>query len=137
MSISIAQPCMVNKVRGAFCMLAPVCASWVFMSRGTTKRCQTYPLGDESVQCVRAGNLMVARVALMIRLLHSKGVVWVLEQPSSSLLMHHPRMQALLRDGIPVYKIMVWLGAYGGTSPKCTHLYCSHPHFKSLQRRIS
>ena len=35
-------------------MCAPVCSSFVWISRGTTKRSAIAPLGDESVECVRA-----------------------------------------------------------------------------------
>jgi len=107
---------------GGFCMLAPVCSSWVWMSRAATKRSATEPMGDTTVRCVAEGNLMLARVVLLLKLLHAKHVVWVLEQPSSSLWEKTSAMQQLMTE-MNIYKKFLWMGNYGGASPKPTCLY--------------
>ena len=68
------------------------CSSWVFLSRGSTGRSRERPLGEEERECVRVANLLVSRVAILIYLAVSRGAVWVLEQPASSIMTCHPRM---------------------------------------------
>jgi hypothetical protein len=121
--------------RGSFCMLAPVCSTWVFVSRGSTHRSHAYPMGNTGFSSVRDGNKMVSRVALAIYLLNAKQCFWILEQPMSSLLMLHIRMQQLMDSGASVYRAFVWLGAYGHTSPKPTYLYSSHDFVAELGGR--
>ena len=75
------------------------------------------------------------QVALAIYLLHAKGIMWMLEQPASSVLVYHRRMQELLKVGIPMYRVHVWLGAFGGTSPKPTVLYSGHPFHSALSHK--
>lgn len=40
---------------------APVCSSWIWISRSSTGRSSANPLGDTSRICVQQGNLMVSR----------------------------------------------------------------------------
>ena len=46
---------------------APVCSSWVWMSRGSTGRTRYNPLGNRWVQCVRTGNAMVSKSLQLCR----------------------------------------------------------------------
>jgi hypothetical protein len=55
-------------------VMAPVCSSWVFLSRSTTQRSKTAPLGSDNVTCVEEGNLMVARCALLALICRWKNV---------------------------------------------------------------
>ena len=48
---------------------------------------------------------MVSRVILLVRILHSRGVFWVLEQPMSSLMVHHPRFQEAIKDLADFYRL--------------------------------
>jgi hypothetical protein len=121
--------------KGGLCWCAPVCSSWVFMSQGSTMRSRARPMGDPNAQSVQAGNLMVSRLALLLYVLSWKQVWWVIEQPNSSLLIYHDRIQELLEKGITIYKTFVWLGAYGHTSAKPTVLYSSHPYLGELAVR--
>lgn len=65
---------------------------------------------------------MVARVSLVLMVLSSLELPWILEQPSSSLLELRPAFQRLSKH-TRVYKVFLWVGAYGGHSPKHTLLY--------------
>ena len=65
---------------------------------------------------------MVARVCFCLYLLSSMGVPWCLEQPASSLLERHPLFQHLCRR-FEVFKIHVWLGAYGHNCQKPSSIY--------------
>ena len=46
---------------GGLLMCAPVCSSWVWMSRSVTLRSKILPLGDIRCATVAAGNLQVSR----------------------------------------------------------------------------
>ena len=69
--------------------------------------------------------LKVSRVAILIRYLIMKSVVWVLEQPAGSLMPQHPRMQDIFAD-FTVWQCFLHMGAYGGISAKPTWLWSCH-----------
>jgi hypothetical protein len=124
--------------RGSFCWLAPVCGSWVFISRSSTGRCKAYPMGRSTSKSVKEGNKMVSRVAMLIYLLAAKRCWWIIEQPSSSLLYLHTRIQEILmKGGIKIYRTYLELGAYGHDLKKTTHLYSSHPFTDRLSAVVS
>ena len=102
--------------------LAPVCSSWVWMNLGTSKRNKIAIFGDCDYHYVRAANLQVARVCLLLEWACAMGIYWALEQPISSLLEFHPRYQALLAKHL-VYVFTVELGAYGANSLKRIKIY--------------
>eukprot|EP00969_Alexandrium_andersonii_P021278 929209-Alexandrium_andersonii.AAC.1 len=73
---------MLMKVRpGGAHFTAPVCSSWVFMNRSTSKRSATRPGGDTSSPSVSYSNKMVARVCLLLWVAAAKQIVIILEQP--------------------------------------------------------
>lgn len=101
-----------------------VCSSWVSVSRGTTNRTFCAPMGDLSVKCVRAGNVLAARqgyrswklmwvcacftlvsmlalwcvrLAWLLYLIHVRGSTFLIEQPNSSLLFRRKRLQQVAR----------------------------------------
>ena len=105
-----------------FAMIATVCSSWVFVNRATSKRSVWNPLGDTHVKSVALANEMVSRMALILWVLESKRCLWLYEQPQTSLLWEHHRMQEYLSKNI-VYKVHTWMGAFGAATPKGTHLW--------------
>ena len=74
-----------------FLWLATVCSTWVWISSSSTGRTVDYPLG---VPCesTASANCMVARCGLLVVLAISRGCIWALEQPASSLMVLHPTM---------------------------------------------
>ena len=64
----------------------------------------------------------MSRMALILWVLEAKKCFWLYEQPQTSLLWEHPRMQSFLKSNL-VYKTHMWMGSYGGLSPKGTHLW--------------
>ncbi len=74
---------------------------------------------------------------MVLRLLNFMGVTWVVEQPMTSLMMYHPRMQEFLRD-YPgqVFRKFVWMGAWGDMSPKPTNLYCNKAIIGQLHKEL-
>ena len=66
--------------RGGGFFAAPVCSSWVWLNRGTSRRAVWSPLGDSRVESVRAGNMMVVNVVLLCYLVTAMGLFWAIEQ---------------------------------------------------------
>ena len=108
-------------VPGGGKLTAPVCSSWVFMSRGSTARSAGFPLGKECKLCEEA-NTMVSRVCILLLLCAARQIWFVLEQPCNSLLEHHPRFQDLMML-LKIYRKHVAMKDYGGGSMKSTWLY--------------
>ncbi|CAK9017412.1 unnamed protein product [Durusdinium trenchii] len=65
---------VLNTKRAGGLTLAPVCSTWVFMSRGSTLRSRARPLGSGKGSC-RTGSIMAARCAILILLAAARGVV--------------------------------------------------------------
>ena len=112
---------------------ALVCASWIWMSRNATRRSKHEPLGPTDprrrIPAVNDGNLMVSLWAAVMRWLVVMGdITWLLEQPTSSILMYHPRACALrlwLETRGLWHTTHTWMGAFGALTPKSTNLWSS------------
>eukprot|EP00969_Alexandrium_andersonii_P190998 8437568-Alexandrium_andersonii.AAC.1 len=75
---------------GGFKLAAPVCSSWVWINRGTSRRSWSNPLGDTRQATIAQASCMVARVILGLLICEAKSIWWVLEQPQGSLMRRHP-----------------------------------------------
>eukprot|EP00959_Pyramimonas_sp_CCMP1952_P039880 833883-Pyramimonas_sp.AAC.1 len=53
---------------------APACSTWVWLSRGSTKRKSWSPLGGRSLPCVAEANTVVSRLMALCWVLISKGI---------------------------------------------------------------
>jgi hypothetical protein len=71
------------------------CSTWVWCNRGTSKRSASQPLGAEAAPSVAAANTLVSRFALLVLLAVSRGSMWLVEQPGSSLMPLHPQIAAI------------------------------------------
>ena len=91
--------------------MAPVCSSWVFMSRGSTERSPACPLGV-GLAAAR-GNTMMSRAVLLARLAHARRVSWYVEQPQTSLMPRHPRWQELFNHDQSGQRVGRWLNHDG------------------------
>lgn len=107
---------------GGGALHAPVCSTWVFMSRGSTLRSPTRPLGRGDSQKVADGNLHVARCGALPRC--AKGIFWLLEQPSTSIMETHPSFQKMLKI-LHVRKLIFDMKDFGANTQKRTILYSS------------
>lgn len=95
-------------------------------SRGSTGRSAQRPLGREGSECVRAANVMVTRVAVLLMILQAKKIWWCLEQPCNSLLERHPKFQEFLKlSGVVVARLSTKLLWLGGPTAKPTWIYSS------------
>lgn len=105
------QPC-------SLVILAPVCSGFSYMCSSQAKRFWFDPLGDETYEWVKCGNLMANRVILLCWLCSALGHVWLVEQPSSAKFGDLPRWRFFCEQ--VVYAIWMALAIYlGGT----LHLY--------------
>ena len=74
-----------------------VCSSWVWVGRSQTGRTKDTPLGWREQPCVEHANVMVARASLLQLLCVAKLVTLLVEQPSESIMDHHPRFRQVTR----------------------------------------
>ncbi len=118
--LSLALQC----VGGCQSMNAPVCSSWSWLNRGTSKRSLSEPLGTEHNEGVRLGNLMAARLVLVLLVMLAHGAWALVEQPVGSLFAQHPRMQWLI-EHTRWWRMSINMGCYGAPSAKPTELYSS------------
>ena len=49
-------------VRGALCWIGVPCSSWIWLSRGSTKRCRLRPQGNRRYKKVKESNRLVRRI---------------------------------------------------------------------------
>jgi hypothetical protein len=96
-----------------------VCSSWVWVSRGTTKRGKdaTMIWGDERIPSVTLGNGLAIRVVGLCLLTSTTDGRWCVEQPISSLLWWFPPFARLL-SFVKAKKTVTFLGAFGAESQK-------------------
>lgn len=115
---------LVLRIRpGGLLWLAPVCSSWVFLCLGTSKRHKFFNmLGDTDLEFVRKANIMVSRCAILIRLCFALGVHWMLEQPLSSLMIFHDRLDEIVAAFV-VHCTSFQMDIFGTHTPKPTKLY--------------
>ena len=94
-------------------------------NRGTSRRSSSRPMGEESYQSVRAGNVLTARTLIIMMICHALGCFWCLEQPKGSLMEELPVFQQFLKK-IPTWKHCFNMRDYGAASQKPTWLYASN-----------
>ena len=107
--------------------LGTVCSTWVFMSRASTMRTKLKPQGDVSRRCVVNGNRQASRSALVMAFCYAKACGFVLEQPASSLLWHHPSLLHVQRVAVNVLhsrwnRVSLYMSHYNATHIKKTEL---------------
>ena len=129
--------------KGGGLLSAIVCSTWVPINLGTSKRSPANPLGRVELPSVAEGNLQAARMALVLQLATALGLLWLLEQPCRSLLMHYPRLASLFyKSFISKESFAMW--KFGHKSRKPTWLWSNamwlsdiHSYVVPLLRRRS
>lgn len=114
-------------------MAGPPCSLFVFLSSSVHKRKVSQPMGDTSNPKVRLSNRILINTMEVLHIM-SKRQVWnVLEQPANSFMYKTPPVTALY-DKVKLQKIVAWMGAFGHSMPKCTHLLgsLSTPYWQAL-----
>ena len=115
---------ILSMPRGGIVVMAPCCGSWVWINKGTSKRSALNPLGNESVNSVRLGNLFAARCAILALLCSACSIEWIVEQPGTSSIGSHPRWW-VLKKAVKVYTGRFWMGSFGSSTRKRTVLWSS------------
>ena len=111
-----------------------VCSTWIFMSRVSTKRSATMPLGDLSSATVVYANVMVSRVSLLMLLGWCKLCDQMQEQPMTSLIAAHPR-QKQVASVLHWDCVVMAMGAYGAPTEKPTKLWITCTWLNSLKKK--
>ena len=120
--MALALVLVLRTCPGGLLFLAPVCSSWVFMCLGTSRRNRYDSLGNTDLRFVRDANKMVSRCAILILLATALGIYWILEQPLSSLMIFHPRLQDIVTL-MRVWQVSFKMSQFGARSEKPTKLY--------------
>ena len=123
----------LNGDDGKGSLAAIVCSTWVYMNSGTSRRCRGRPLGAQSVRSVHAANVMVARMVLLLLLLHAVGMFFLVEQPRGSLMEKHPSFQWLL-GVVKIWKKSFLMKNFGARTEKGTWLYSNHPEVNDIDQ---
>ena len=110
------------------------------MCRNSTGRRYHNVLGEASdgstTEAVRKGNLMASKTVLILMYLIVRQIIFIVEQPMSSLLYFHHRF-AQLDLRAKLYQCSTWLGAFGHSSAKGIRLLSNHPRVYYLKRELN
>jgi hypothetical protein len=116
-----------------FCWLGPPCSWWVWVSRSVHQRSMTNPLGNTTHPSVGFHNVLAEFVANVIWTCAALGIFYVLEQPLSSILVHHPQVKAALQ-GTQARCIRIPLYKFGAATRKPLQLWGTAPWLTELRR---
>lgn len=111
---------ILNQAPDGVNLLAPVCGSWSTVSRGSTLRTFINPMGHQQFSSVGFGNRMTSKCVLLILVILAKNLIFILEQPSQSLMPRHKRLEWLVNRVAYVYEVHFWQMHYGKDCPKRT-----------------
>ena len=107
---------LTGLVAGGLWWAAPPCASWVFMSRGTTQRSVVNPCGNRSLK-VKLANRICRRLIYLIHYVTRKQAFFALEQPGTSLMRYYEPLRRCLKE-VGAFTVTIPLGALGAVSVK-------------------
>lgn len=131
--------CLRTASGNGFSWLGTVCSSWVCVCRASTRRSFGNPRGDLRSGSVREGNRHAARSATIVAICYARLVMWVLEQPLSSLLLHHPAFVHIERKaaelGMRLIRIETYQGCFGADTLKPTMLASSDLAVQAMVRQ--
>jgi hypothetical protein len=120
--------------KGALVWFGTRCSSFVFVSRGPSGRRQSNDfVGDEAKSWVKNGNDQAAISSLLFFIAFKAGLVPTLEQPCDSCM---PKVNPLAHvfNLVKATRVVTWLGAFGGLSPKPIQIWSSSDIVRELRR---
>ena len=94
---------------GSTCWAAPVCSSWVWVSRSSSRRSATRPEGDTKISWVSQGNLQVKLTVTVLLVAFMRGAYVYVEQPCSSIMELFEPMTSFVKL---IAKNVVWPWAH-------------------------
>ena len=127
---------------GGLAHFATVCSTWVYLSRSSTGRSHSRPLGFASTcRVVADANCMCARVSLLLVLCAIRALVFLHEQPESSLVPTTPFFcwaRSVIRQHLhqSFNRTFTWMGAYGADTQKPTQILSNAPWLHKLARPL-
>ena len=119
---------------GSTCWAAPVCSSWVWVSRSSSRRTATRPEGDTKISWVSQGNRQVKLTVTVLLVAFLRGAYVYVEQPCSSIMELFEPMTSFVKL-IAKQKCRVALGAYGAESAKPIYIYTNDPCAHRLTKK--
>ena len=114
-------------------MGGPPCSTWVYMARGHTKRSKDNLLGDRNRHDVVEANILTCFLSKLTQILILRRVLFVWEQPMSSLLFKVPWWKSVL-ESLGVLRVFLWMGSFGHAMMKPTIIIGTLPGLSSLKR---
>lgn len=106
--------------------------AWPFLrSRGSTRRSEAQPLGDERLESVQVGNCIAARTLVILLVVAALQCWAILEQPKGSIMESHPAFQEYL-SMVETWRAHILMKTYGGPTAKPTWLYSSRPEIEEI-----
>ena len=128
---------------GGLASFATVCSTWIYLSRSSTGRSAARPLGfASSCTVVANANCMCARVSILLVLCAIRTLIFLHEQPDSSLVPATPFF-GWARDVIRGIlhqqwnRAFTWMGAFGAETQKPTQLLSNAPWLHRLERVLT
>ena len=91
--------------------------------KGTTQRTKACPLGTE-IGATQVGNIMAARLAILLLVAGARGIHWLLEQPKGSMFQYHPQIEVAF-NLLRCWRKHIKMGSFGAATEKPTWLYSS------------
>ena len=88
-----AMSLMLQLRSGGLIMAGPPCSMWTFLASSVHCRSNQCPEGDTSNKKVRMSNLIVRNLAVLLSIADSRGVYWIIEQPSTSKMFDYPQLK--------------------------------------------
>ena len=117
-------------------LMAPPCSSWIFLSMGSTGRRSNNYKGTGSL-AVKSQTRLISRLSCVLELCRRRKVKHIMEQPKSSLMFKHRRLQKARARNKRITDTHMLQGSWGHlTSPKDTILQ-SDVNLEELKRPMS
>ena len=111
------------------------CSSFIFMSRGTSKRSRCWPAGNTKEPTVALANTITSRFSLLILIALARSVWWTVEQPLSSLMAAYAPMRHAMEvtaSFLSLNYVSTSMGMFGAFSVKPSQIWGSLPEPEGL-----
>ncbi|CAK9118512.1 unnamed protein product [Durusdinium trenchii] len=120
----------------------PPCSSWVWVSRGSTKRSKYNVLGSTTSPSAIEGNRITARLCLLVMLAVARFCHVCIEQPRTSLMTKFPafiKLSLKLRKlfGIEWCQQNFWMATYGSPTMKPSVVFGTAPWLGRVYKKLS
>lgn len=112
----------------------PPCKTWIWISRSGTYRTAKRPQGSLKVPRVAQANLPVENFTLLAAVAHLRGVDYVVENPSSTLIHEFKPLKALMK-WTGAYSVRTYMGAFDSEHCKPLQLFSNWHGIQGMKRQ--